>query len=230
MKTATKSEPTTGSLSRTEPSLDAAAELVVVGIDGSASARGASEWAAAYTSSRGARLVVVHAWSLPTVRRPELLLASSVKVLEEAAVHVLSTETRHLRQLFPELRIDSRLSYGDPSRVLLDAARVADLVVVGSRGAGRIARFLFGSVSQTLATQATAPVLVARGASGTRSGGAAGSPLAVVEAQEQAHLVDRDAVVNAKHCGHRAQAAVRAPHARHAGQFGRQSRPTAAVQ
>jgi nucleotide-binding universal stress UspA family protein len=50
---------------------------------------------------------------------------------------------------------------GEPAPVLLhEAARDADLLVVGSRGQGPLRRALFGSVSSVLVREALCPVLV----------------------------------------------------------------------
>jgi nucleotide-binding universal stress UspA family protein len=44
--------------------------------------------------------------------------------------------------------------------LLLDSARHAELLVVGSRGRGGFAGLLLGSVSQQLAQHATCPVVI----------------------------------------------------------------------
>jgi nucleotide-binding universal stress UspA family protein len=51
---------------------------------------------------------------------------------------------------------------GRPSDVLLRHARDAEMVVVGSRGVGRLGGRLLGSVSQRLAQEATCPVVIIR--------------------------------------------------------------------
>ncbi len=56
---------------------------------------------------------------------------------------------------------------GNPAQVLLDAARGADLLVVGSRGHGGFAEALLGSVSQHCVQHASCPVVVIRGQDGT---------------------------------------------------------------
>ena len=49
---------------------------------------------------------------------------------------------------------------GDPARQLIAASRDADLLVVGSRGAGPVAQHLMGSVSSKVAHHAACPVVV----------------------------------------------------------------------
>jgi nucleotide-binding universal stress UspA family protein len=49
---------------------------------------------------------------------------------------------------------------GGPARQLLAAARDADMIVVGSRGAGGFARLLMGSVSTQVSHHARCPVVI----------------------------------------------------------------------
>ena len=51
---------------------------------------------------------------------------------------------------------------GDPARALLDAAKDADLLVVGSRGRGGFRGLVLGSTSQKVAHRAPCPVVVVR--------------------------------------------------------------------
>jgi nucleotide-binding universal stress UspA family protein len=53
---------------------------------------------------------------------------------------------------------------GDAAQTILEVAREAnsDLVVVGNRGRGRVARIALGSVSSTVVQQADRAVLVVR--------------------------------------------------------------------
>lgn len=77
----------------------------------------------------------------------EVLVRDAARVLE---AHGISCETTVLE--------------GPAADAILEAARVrgSDLIVVGSRGLGRITAALLGSVSQQVVQQATCPVLIVR--------------------------------------------------------------------
>jgi nucleotide-binding universal stress UspA family protein len=61
-------------------------------------------------------------------------------------------------------RISAEPSFGDLAEEIITAARdrQADLVVVGSRGHGRLAGLLLGSVAQKVISLAHCPVVVVR--------------------------------------------------------------------
>jgi nucleotide-binding universal stress UspA family protein len=67
----------------------------------------------------------------------------------------------------PGRTIETRLRHGRPASVIVDEAidLHADLVVVGSRGLGRLRSMLLGSVSAEVVDHAPCPVLVARASS-----------------------------------------------------------------
>jgi nucleotide-binding universal stress UspA family protein len=71
------------------------------------------------------------------------------------------------KHLLDEEKIDSSLSAilgSNPSRALVDTAENEkfDLIVVGSRGLGRAASFLLGSVSKQVVSKASCDVLVVK--------------------------------------------------------------------
>ena len=51
---------------------------------------------------------------------------------------------------------------GDPASAILDAARTADLIVLGARGLGALGRMMIGSVSERVLQHAECPVLIVK--------------------------------------------------------------------
>ena len=74
-----------------------------------------------------------------------------------------------VQQIFPSWRVDHDVRNGTPGFELLNCAREwqADLIVVGSHGHTALGRFVLGSVSQKLLTEASTSVHVARPSTGT---------------------------------------------------------------
>lgn len=135
---------------------------VVVGYDGSGPSGVAVEWAAAEATLRGRGLTIVHAL-LPTVTAgslgagiapgPEMLGSLEVQAREQ--VEELAAELR-------PLDVETVVTVGGPSGVLLEASETADLVVVGSRGRGGFSSLILGSVAAQVAAHAMCPVVTVR--------------------------------------------------------------------
>ncbi|MFF4147252.1 universal stress protein [Streptomyces sp. NPDC001698] len=62
----------------------------------------------------------------------------------------------------PPVEVRTEVRNGTAATVLLDAARDASLLVVGSRGLGGFSRLLLGSVAQHCTQYAACPVVVIR--------------------------------------------------------------------
>lgn len=131
---------------------------IVVGIDGSAHAWRALDWAADRAVRRRLPLLLVHGsraladdGAIPpdALRR---LVAEREDLLAEARQYAL--------KLHPDLDIRTRLVPVDPGRALVEESEHADLVAVGSRGLGGFEGLLFGSVGLYTAAHARCPVLV----------------------------------------------------------------------
>jgi nucleotide-binding universal stress UspA family protein len=122
---------------------------IVVGVDGSADARTAAEWAVHEAVAHGGRLLLVHAWSLPAMAGGGATVSVlPIEDLQQSAAQLVAGDASDLREVAPEVEIDTRLEYGSPIPVLLELAADAELIVVGSRGMGRVVGLLLGSVSQ----------------------------------------------------------------------------------
>ena len=78
-----------------------------------------------------------------------------------------------VRQNFPGWRVTPEAQNGSPAFELLNRAEAwnADLIVVGSHGYTAISRFVLGSVSQKILTEASISVHVGRAATGTGASG-----------------------------------------------------------
>jgi nucleotide-binding universal stress UspA family protein len=138
---------------------------IVVGVDGSSEARAALEWAVEEARVRGAELDAVHVWTYPPLTYmtglvparvfPRDELAAAARELLDAACDAVDVHG---------VRLDRILEEGPPAAQLVEAAKGADLLVVGSRGHGGFAGLLLGSVSSYCVHHAPCPVVVVPGA------------------------------------------------------------------
>ena len=137
-------------------------DLVVVGVDGSAHARKAAEWAAAEAASRHAPLRLVYAYQLPVAGYAGYSMAPSDlgRVMRAEGRRMLSEVADDLRTRHPGLDVHTRLFQGDAVVALRRASETARLTVVGSRGQGRVAGTLLGSVALAITAHGSAPVAV----------------------------------------------------------------------
>jgi nucleotide-binding universal stress UspA family protein len=131
---------------------------VVVGVDGSATAQRALDWAVEEARLRQAVLEVVHAWNPPSLAVPTMAL--DYGIFDDAAHAIVAdaldqVDTSGLPG--PVLRV---IKVGTGGRVLVEQADGADVVVVGSRGRGGFTGLLLGSVSTQVAHHAACPVVV----------------------------------------------------------------------
>jgi len=137
---------------------------IIVGIDGSGHARHALEWAVNEAAIRHTPLTVltvnqtVTGWGVPmTYPGDEELMAKARKAAEEeteGALEKIAAESR------PAVTVQAVT--GLPGEALMNAAAAADadMIVVGSRGAGGFKRLLMGSVSTQVTHHAHCPVVV----------------------------------------------------------------------
>jgi len=145
---------------------------IVVGVDGSAESLQALGWAIAEARLRHTDLRAVYVWQYPFAPSggdPFLAGASYLPAeidageLRDAAAARLAGVVERVETDGVELR--QEVIEGHPAETLLDVAKDADLLVVGSRGHGGFAGLLLGSVSQACVHHARCPVVVIRGRS-----------------------------------------------------------------
>jgi nucleotide-binding universal stress UspA family protein len=135
--------------------------FIVVGVDGSPGARAALRFALREAELRGAGVRAVGAWHLPVAAYaggygpgdPDLGAE-----LQQVALHNLEQALTDAGAV--EIPVETIVREGVPARVLLDEARDAELLVVGSRGLGGFRGLLLGSVSQQCAHHAPCPLVI----------------------------------------------------------------------
>jgi nucleotide-binding universal stress UspA family protein len=134
---------------------------IVVGVDGSAPSYRALEWALGEARARGVGVVLVHAFEFSGLAAsqpytsPDLLDA-----YREDAQALLDRVLDRARHLAPDVNVKAELQFGPAAAALVEAARGAVMLVVGSRGRGGFVGALLGSVSSACVHHATCPIVV----------------------------------------------------------------------
>lgn len=132
---------------------------VLLGVDGSPASESATAIAFDEASWHGVELVALHAWSDTTLfglRTPDW------SKLEADAEEILAERLAGWQERFPDVVVHRILVNDRPAQQLLEQARSAKLVVVGSHGRGGFTGMLLGSVSTAVAHRAQTPVIIAR--------------------------------------------------------------------
>ncbi|MFK0139870.1 universal stress protein [Streptomyces murinus] len=134
---------------------------VTVGLDGSPESRTAAEWAAGEARLRGLPLRLVHVWEPVTesmAQDPVIGVATQRHWTER-----IPRETaEELRLRHPDLEVLSEHQDGLPGELLAAAAEESELLVLGSRGLGRVGGYLVGSVGFSVVARAGRPVVLVR--------------------------------------------------------------------
>jgi nucleotide-binding universal stress UspA family protein len=136
---------------------------ILVAIDGSEHGAAALRTAAQLAGEEHARLTVVTA--VPPTPAYAPLTGAGAAVLSDAAGFMGEAGVRMTQQvaaLPDDLSVTSVVSAGPPAQVILERLREGrhDLLVMGTRGLGRVGSALLGSVSQDVLHEADVPVLV----------------------------------------------------------------------
>lgn len=134
---------------------------IVVGVDGSPGAEAALRWAVDEAARRQATLEVVNAWQYPAIADMAGMSAAGVAwdSIGTAAKEVVEQAIDRVRPLYSG-PIEAKVYRGLAASALVELAKGADLLVVGSRGRGGFSGLLLGSVSQQCVHHAPCPVVV----------------------------------------------------------------------
>ncbi|MFI9847034.1 universal stress protein [Nonomuraea sp. NPDC051941] len=137
-------------------------DRVVVGYDGSGHSEAAMAYAIEQARARGAQLHVVSAWQVPAFASYGVTYSSLLEDIVREETHTARERVTPWRERNPDLVISDEQPCEHPVKALVDAARTADLVVVGSRGLSGFASAVLGSVSHGVLHHVSCPVAVVR--------------------------------------------------------------------
>ncbi len=132
---------------------------VVVGIDGSPASELATSIAFGEASGRRVDLVAVHSWRDPDLSKGMDMDWSG---LQSIASKNLAERLAGWQGRYPDVTVHQHVVWDNPAHHLLEEAKSAQLLVVGSHGRGGFAGMVLGSVSTAVAQAARVPVIVAR--------------------------------------------------------------------
>ncbi len=132
---------------------------MVVGIDGSFGSSRALRWALEEARIRSATVEAVYAWHYPPVGAFVLGPTEGFEVVANDAVDAAA---EYAEKVAPEVRFIAHTCFNAEVPALLDAAKGADLLVVGSNGHGRFRDALLGSVAHQCIRHAKCPVIVTK--------------------------------------------------------------------
>ena len=135
---------------------------IVVGVDGSPESKVAVDWAVRNAAMRRAPLKLVNVLNPPVVMAfPEVPMPSGfLKWQEEEGRKVLDAALVTARAAAPDIQISTELVAGPSVPTLVEESKDAQMLVVGCRGRGALARGLLGSVSTALVHHALCSVAI----------------------------------------------------------------------
>lgn len=132
---------------------------ITAGIDGTEESLAALDWAAREAVRRGLPLRVVHSWRFEAHDTVD----TGDRATQEQWVRDSVGETaRTVRERHPELSVTTDVPEGDAVETLTALTADAEMLVLGSRGHGRILGFLVGSVGQQVIVGTEGPVVFVR--------------------------------------------------------------------
>jgi nucleotide-binding universal stress UspA family protein len=135
---------------------------IVVGVDGSDGSERALRWAVNEAHTRGGTVqaVMTYDWA---GTEAALLAGLTAEDERQRAEDILAEAVSAIRREYRDVPIAAEVVLGNPAHKLAEAARDANILVVGSRGHGRLRQAVLGSVSEDCIRHAPCPVVVVPG-------------------------------------------------------------------
>lgn len=133
---------------------------VVVGVKSPTHAPEMLADAFAVARRRGATLVVVHAWKLPSAYDDIIEVRVDLASWTREATAEMEALLRDWRTAYPDVEVEVRIVHDHASHALVAASRQADLVVIARRQHGMPAATHLGGTARTVLRAAECPVRV----------------------------------------------------------------------
>ena len=140
-------------------------KCILVGVDGSQESRDAAQWAVDIAKVTGAGVkIATSAFTPSPMSAPELVVGASTWQSEERELSEKTIDRIAAAVGGKGVAIETFVGSGPAAEMLAELATAGDveLVVVGHRGRGAVARMLLGSVADRLVQISPKPVLVIR--------------------------------------------------------------------
>lgn len=130
---------------------------IVVGVDGSEGGERALRWAVHEAATRGGAVQAVTGYSFDSADGSSIHDRDQHRVRVEQLLGAQVVAALHDN---PRVSVTTRVVFGGAADALLDTARDADLLVLGSHGHGRLFHAILGSVAERCVRDAACPVVV----------------------------------------------------------------------
>jgi len=137
---------------------------IVVGIDGTDCSRAALQWAMQQAKLTDSVLELVVSWSHPMIAAAEPIIVPTpdTEALVKGAENTADNFVNAVGLPASGIRYTITTPEGRAGEELVMIADGADLLVVGSTGAGVLKELIFGSVSSYVAHHAHCPIVLVR--------------------------------------------------------------------
>ena len=143
---------------------------ILVGVDGSESALQAIDVAANLAKTSGGHLVLMHVVQMSAIAEEALKVSATAhlkenpkSIMERLSQDILNVGRERAQSIgLKDRNISTQTADGDQARELIKCAKrdEVDLIVVGSRGRGRLEGLLLGSVSQKVSALSPCPCMI----------------------------------------------------------------------
>jgi nucleotide-binding universal stress UspA family protein len=152
------------------PALPALPRRLLVAVDGSGPSLRAAELAVALAAREDGEVILLHAIDPQLLRMLPMELAEPARTsgrlapedLEEGLRRDAAAQLERCRRICEKagVAVSTRIELQAPAHAIADAAELADLVVMGSRGLGAFSGEALGSLSRRVLGATRKPVLV----------------------------------------------------------------------